>query len=52
MTFANATNLTGNPGERSREICGSADLPWNPEWERGGWCFHADSVMIGGGCGT
>src|SRR6267142_4828099 len=32
-------------------ICGSADHSWKPGMTKGSWCFHEDSVMIGGGCG-
>jgi hypothetical protein len=37
--------------ERSRGICSSADLSWKRGKTKGGWCFHEDSVIIGGGCG-
>jgi hypothetical protein len=35
----------------SRAICGSAEPSWKPGMTKGSWCFHEDSVMIGGGCG-
>jgi hypothetical protein len=45
IPLTEATTLDRKSGEAE----GSAvprTTPGNPEWPRGGWCFHEDSVMM------
>jgi hypothetical protein len=52
MKFANATNLNRKSGgAKPRDLRFRGPLLETRNDKGGGWFFHEDSVMIGGGCG-